>query len=86
MCYNVYIKKGKEIPNTRKAKNMKKTYYFPDSELESAFFGNECPICVDLAEVARLAAEWSYENVDDLLSEMHEATDSEIAEYGTYDS
>ena len=83
----MHVRKGKEIPNTRKARNMKnKTYYFPNPEHESAFFGNGDTICVDFAEVERIANEWGYENVDDLLSEMHEATDSEIAEYGTYDS
>ena len=63
-----------------------KTYYFPNPERESAFFGGEYPICVDFAEVERLANEWGYESTDSLLSEMHEASDSEIAEYGIYDS
>lgn len=63
-----------------------KTYYFPDPEHEAAFFGNGDTICVDFAEVARLAAEWRYESVDDLLSEMHDASEFEISEYGTYDT
>ena len=86
-CYNKHIKKGKAILNTRKARNMKnKTYYFPNPEYESDFFGNGDTICVDFAEVERIANEWGYENVDDLLSELHEASEFEIAEYGTYDS
>ena len=63
-----------------------KTYYFPNPEHESAFFGSEYPICVDFAEVKRLANEWGYESTDDLLSELHEATEAEITKYGTYDT
>ena len=63
-----------------------KTYYFPNPEHESAFFGSEYPTRVDPAEVERLANEWGYESTDNLLSELHEASEFEISEYGTYDS
>ena len=63
-----------------------RTYYFPNPEYESDFFGNGDTICVDFAEAERLANEWGYESTDDLLSELHEASEFEIAEYGTYDS
>ena len=86
-CYNKHIKKGKAILNTRKAIDMNnKTYYFPNPEHESDFFGGEYPICIDFAEVERLANEWGYESTDSLLSELHEASEFEISEYGTYDS
>ena len=86
-CYNKHIKKGKAILNTRKAIDMNnKTYYFPNPGYESDFFGYEYPVCIDFAEVKRLANEWGYESTDDLLSELHEASEFEIAEYGTYDS
>ena len=63
-----------------------KTYYFPNPEFEFAFFGNGDTICIDFAEVERLANEWGYESTDDLLSKLHEASEFEISEYGTYDS
>ena len=73
-------------PDRKKIDMNNKTYYFPNSKYESAFFGGEYPICVDFAEVERLANEWGYESTDSLLSKLHEASEFEIAEYGTYDS
>ena len=35
-----------------------KTYYFPDNEHYDDFFGASTPICVDLAELERLARGW----------------------------
>ena len=63
-----------------------KTYYFPNPEDESAFFGSEYPICVDFAEVKRLANEWGYGSVGVLMDQLHEATEAEITKYGTYDT
>lgn len=62
-----------------------KTYYFPDNEYYDAFFGASIPICVDLAELERLARGWEID-FDELLDQVHEARGDEIAEYGVCDS
>lgn len=62
-----------------------KTYYFPNTEHYDAFFGASIPICVDLAELERLACGWEID-FDELLDQVHEAGDDEITEYGVYDS
>lgn len=59
-----------------------KTYYIADN---ADFYGSCDPVCIDLAEVERLANEWGYESVEKLLDQMHEADDGEISEYGVYD-
>lgn len=59
------------------------TYYFPDFDIHESFFGNGDPICVDAAEIERLAVEWEF---PDLMEHMHEASEDEINEYGVYDS
>ena len=58
-----------------------KTYYFPDNEHFDAFLGASAPICVDLAELERLARGWEID-IEDLMEQVHEASKSEIAEYG----
>lgn len=65
--------------------NKMKKYYFPNDEHIETFFGSEYPVCVDLAELYRLANGWD-KSVDDLMEQMHEASESEIAEFGVYDS
>lgn len=62
-----------------------KTYYFPNSEHEEAFFGSDNPICVDAKELSRLAREWGL-TLDELMEQVHESNDDEIEEYGTYDA
>lgn len=62
----------------------KKIYYFPDSEHCDTFFGPGEYICVDETELRRLAFGWDME-YEDLLEQVHEASEAEIAEYGTYD-
>lgn len=64
---------------------MKKTYYFPDNEYCDTFFGSSDYVCVDGAELRRLAFGWDME-FEDLLEQVHEAGEAEIAEYGVYDS
>lgn len=64
---------------------MKKTYYFPDSDYAEAFFGSQDPVCVNHRELENLAPGWGL-TIDELLGQVHEATDAEIAEYGTYDA
>ena len=62
-----------------------KTYYFPNAEHSDAFFGGQSPVCVDAAELDRLAADWGLDD-DELRAQVHEASEDEIAEYGVYDS
>lgn len=64
---------------------MNKTYYFPNDEHSDAFFGGADPVCVDLVEALRLAKEWGLSEME-LMSQLHEATASEIEKYGVYDS
>lgn len=60
-----------------------KIYYLPNDEIWNSFFGSQNPVCVDQAEVERLAREWDDE---DLMDKMHEASDSDIEDYGCYNS
>lgn len=61
-----------------------KTYYFPEAAYSDAIFGSDLPVCIDGAEVVRLASEWDMA-VNDLLDQLHEASPAEIDEFGTYD-
>lgn len=60
-----------------------KTYYIANTEHSDAIYGDQLPICIDLNEVERLACEWDM-TTEELLEQMHEATDSEIEEWGVY--
>lgn len=62
-----------------------KTYYFPNDEFNNDFFGGFDAVCVDIAEVQRIASEWGMSETE-IMDRMHEATADEIAEYGVYDS
>lgn len=67
---------------------MEKTYYFPNSEhIDHWFWGDE-PVCIDRQEAERMAMGWETEerSADDILNQLHEATDEEIEKYGVYDS
>lgn len=57
-----------------------KVYFFPDDDINDAFFGSASPVCVTREEVDRLAREW---DDPDLMDHMHEATAEELEEYGT---
>ena len=61
-----------------------KTYYIANPEYSDAIYGNQTPTCIDLAEVERLAREWDM-TTEELLEQMHEASEDEIAEYGIYE-
>lgn len=63
---------------------MKKIYYFPNSGRCDAFFWDSDYSCFDEAELRRLAVGWDME-YEELLKQVHEASEAEIAEYGTYD-
>jgi hypothetical protein len=63
---------------------MEKTYYIANAEHSDAIYGDQIPICIDLAEVKWLAREWGM-TTEELLEQMHEADEDEIAEYGVYD-
>lgn len=62
-----------------------KTYYFPDDEHLDKIFGGFDAACFDHAELERLAAEWEM-TTDELLAQVHVASEDEIATYGAYDS
>lgn len=61
-----------------------KIYYFPNPGCEDAIFGGGDTVCIDYAEIVRLAAEWET-TADALLEQLHEATEDDISAYGTYD-
>jgi hypothetical protein len=60
-------------------------YYIANSDHSDQIYGNQEPICIDLAEVKRLAKEWDM-TMDELISQMHVASAEEIEEHGAYDS
>lgn len=62
-----------------------KKYYFPDDEHMNDFFGGFSAVCVDRAELKRLAAEWEM-SLSALLAQVHVASADEIETYGVYDS
>ena len=64
---------------------MAKTYFIPNAEHMDIWFGSACPVCMDLAEISRLASDWGME-LDEAMDQLHKASDVEIAEYGVYDS
>lgn len=64
---------------------MKNYYYFPNTDQEEAFFGGKTPICVDKAELERLATGWGLE-IEELIKQVHEADPEEITEYGVYNA
>lgn len=59
------------------------TYYIANTEYFDSIYGSEMPVCIDLAEVKRLAREWDM-TTEELLEQMHEATSEEIEEWGVY--
>ena len=64
---------------------MTKTYFFPDDYIEFDIFGQEIPVCIDREGCEWLAREYEM-TVKEFMAHMHEASESEIAEYGTYDA
>ena len=60
-----------------------KKYYFANEEHMDEIYGGESAVCFDEAEVKRLAEEWGM-TIDELMDQLHEATEEEIATYGVY--
>lgn len=58
-------------------------YYIANPEHMDAVYGSGEVTCMDAREVRRLAREWGMD-AEDLFSQLHPATDDEIAEYGVY--
>lgn len=61
-----------------------KNYYICDSENFDTIYGDQYPVCITKTEIMRLSTEWEIE-LCDLMEQFHEASESEIAEYGVYD-
>lgn len=61
-----------------------KKYYIANPEHADSIYGDELPVCIDLAEVERLAREWDMDT-EELLEQMHEADVDELREFGTYE-
>lgn len=64
------------------AKKEETLFFLDDLTDADEIFGDQQPTCLDEAEVRRLSAEWER----DLFEIMHEASDDEIAQWGTYTS
>lgn len=67
------------------AATLDREYYFPNIDQEDAFFGGQTPICVDKAELERLATGCGLE-LEELMKQVHEADPEEITEYGVYNA
>lgn len=61
------------------------TYYIANPEHEGTIYGNQSIVCLDLAEVQRLAREWDM-TTEEMMEQMREATAEEIEKCGVYDS
>lgn len=72
------------VGENRKTINERKVYYMADDDYIPAIY-IDAPVCIDRAEVERLAREWDM-TTEELLEEMHEATADEIDEFGVYDT
>lgn len=59
------------------------TYYVADIEHSDSIYGDQLPVCLDLNEVKRLSREWNM-SVDEILDQMHEASQEEIEDLGVY--
>lgn len=59
-----------------------KYFFLNDPTDADSIFGDQQPTCLDEAEIRRLSAEWER----DLFEIMHEASDDEIAQWGTYNT
>lgn len=59
------------------------TYYIAKPEYSDRIYGSESPICIDLTEVNRLAREWDM-TTEELLNQMREASEDDMAEWGIY--
>ena len=64
---------------------MEKKYYFGNDFENYLDWFEDGVCCIDMAEIKRLARDWD-KTVDELMEQLHEASASEIAEYGYYDS
>ena len=60
-------------------------YYFANDEYVDYIYGSGELVCIDFAEVKRLASEWKM-TIEELMKQVHEATAEEITQYGIYDS
>lgn len=60
-----------------------KPYYIANPEHMDTVYSSGEIVCIDAREVRRLAREWDMDP-EELFSQLHEADESEIAEYGTY--
>lgn len=61
-----------------------KTYYMANPEHADKIYGSEIPVCIDMAEIERLAHEWDMTTAE-LLKQFHEANAAEIEELGIYE-
>jgi hypothetical protein len=64
---------------------MNKVYYIARPEYSDSIYGDQLPVCLDLAEVERLAREWDM-STDEMLDQMLEADEDDIQQNGVYDS
>lgn len=62
-----------------------KNYYFANPEFIETIYGADQPVCVDSLKLRCIAAKLDMAT-EVLLSQMHVATESEIAAYGVYDT
>lgn len=62
---------------------LREPLYMPDDEHLDSWFGSEYPVCLTAENIADLANGWS-KTVEELMEQVHEASDIEIFEWGVY--
>ena len=60
---------------------LREAVYMPDDEYLDRWFDSEQPVCLTKDEIKALALGWSVP-VDELMGQVHEATEDEIDEWG----
>lgn len=60
---------------------LREPLYFPDDEYCDSWFGSEQPVCLTAEDIADLANGWAM-TVEELMEQVHEASDDEIFEWG----
>lgn len=62
---------------------LRESLYMPDDDYLDSWFGSDAPMCLSAEDIAYLANGWG-KTVDELMEQVHEASEDEIEEWGVY--